>query len=93
MQSIAFDNTPSHTPVLENEVVSFLNIQPGGTYIDGTCGLGGHSKIILKNLSPKGTLICIDIDQDAVDICKNSLKDNFKNFYLKKIHTQIFQQY
>ena len=84
MQSIAFDKTPIHTPVLKDEVVSSLDIQPDGIYIDGTCGLGGHSKIILKKLSPKGTLISIDIDQEALDICKKSLNNDLKNFYIKK---------
>ena len=50
MKGILFDNTPIHTPVLKNEVISFLDVQPNGIYVDGTCGLGGHSKIILKNL-------------------------------------------
>ena len=51
MQGISFNNAPIHTPVLKNEVISFLDIQPDGIYVDGTCGLGGHSKIILKNLT------------------------------------------
>ena len=84
MQGISFDNTPIHIPVLKNEVASFLDIQPDGIYVDGTCGLGGHSKIILKNLSSKGTLISIDIDQEALSICKNSLNNSFKNFHIKK---------
>ena len=84
MQGISFDNTPIHIPVLKNEVASFLDIQPDGIYVDGTCGLGGHSKIILKNLSSKGTLISIDIDQEALQICKNSFDSGLKNFYIKK---------
>ena len=80
MQVISINNPPIHIPVLKNEVISFLDIKPDGIYVDGTCGLGGHSKIILKNLSSKGTLISIDIDQEALRICKNSLKSNFENF-------------
>ena len=64
MQGTPIDNFPIHVPVLKNEVVSFLHIQPDGIYIDGTCGPGGHSKIILENLSSRGTLISIDIDPD-----------------------------
>ena len=77
------NNTPIHIPVLKNEVISFLDIQPDGIYIDGTCGLGGHSKIILKNLSSKGVLISIDVDKEALSICKDSLKNRFGNLYLK----------
>ena len=54
MQSISSENTPIHIPVLKKEVISFLDIQPDGIYVDGTCGLGGHSKIIL-NSNPKIT--------------------------------------
>tara|TARA_B100002051_G_scaffold273903_1_gene313727 strand:- start:5242 stop:6135 length:894 start_codon:yes stop_codon:yes gene_type:complete len=84
MKGISADNIPIHIPVLRNEVISFLDIQPDGIYVDGTCGLGGHSKIILKNLSSKGKLISIDIDQEAIKICNSSLKSKFENFYIKK---------
>ena len=83
MQGVSVEHAPVHIPVLKNEAISYLNIQPNGIYVDGTCGLGGHSKIILRNLSSKGTLIGIDIDQKSLNICKNSLSTNFKNFYLK----------
>ena len=84
MQGPSIDNFPIHIPVLKNEVVSFLQIQPDGIYIDGTCGPGGHSKIILENLSSKGALISIDVDQEALKICKNKLGGSFNNFHLKK---------
>ena len=42
---------PDHIPVMIEEVLSFMEINPSGKYIDGTCGLGGHSKTILSNLS------------------------------------------
>ena len=84
MQGTPIDNLPIHVPVLKNEVVSFLHIQPDGIYIDGTCGPGGHSKIILENLSSRGTLISIDVDQEALEICKNKLSSSFNNFHLKK---------
>ena len=84
MHKTALENMPIHIPVLKDEVLTYLDIQSDGIYVDGTCGLGGHSNIILNNLSTKGTLISIDIDQEALDICKNSLKENFKNLYIKK---------
>ena len=49
--------SPSHIPVMPDEVLSFMQIKPSGTYIDGTCGLGGHSKAILSNLSNNGFLL------------------------------------
>ncbi len=84
MDSFSVRNVPNHIPVLKNEVISFLNIKPDGIYFDGTCGPGGHSNIILNNLSSKGTLISIDIDQEALNICEKSLNNGFKNFYIKK---------
>ena len=39
-----------HKPVLFRETIESLNIVPGGTYIDGTLGGGGHSRAILEAL-------------------------------------------
>ena len=73
-----------HCPVLANEVVSFLNIKPNGTYIDGTCGLGGHSKLLLEKLSSKGQLISLDIDQKAIDIFKKNVNKYKSIHYIEK---------
>jgi 16S rRNA (cytosine1402-N4)-methyltransferase len=55
-----------HRPVLLNECIQALKIQPEGVYIDGTLGRGGHSEEIAKRLSGKGRLICIDRDSQAI---------------------------
>lgn len=54
-----------HTPVLFNEVIESLNIQPDGIYVDCTFGGGGHSKGILEKLSANGKLFAFDQDADA----------------------------
>ena len=54
-----------HIPVLLNEVIEGLNIQPDGTYVDCTFGGGGHSKAILEKLSAKGKLVAFDQDDAA----------------------------
>ena len=82
-----------HNPVLLNESISGLNINPSGIYVDVTYGGGGHSQEILKNLNSSGKLIAFDQDQDAIenklnDKRLNLIKSNFKylnNFlnYLK----------
>ena len=54
-----------HTPVLLNECMDGLNIQPDGVYIDCTFGGGGHSLAILKQLNENGKLIVFDQDEDA----------------------------
>ncbi len=55
-----------HTPVLLREAVEFLNVQPGGTYIDATLGGGGHAEAILASLG-SGKLLGIDRDPEALD--------------------------
>jgi 16S rRNA (cytosine1402-N4)-methyltransferase len=54
-----------HIPVLASEAMDALAIQPGGTYVDGTFGRGGHSREILARLGPQGRLIALDRDPDA----------------------------
>ncbi len=54
-----------HIPVLLDEVIEGLQIQPDGIYVDCTFGGGGHSKAILEKLSVKGKLVAFDQDDDA----------------------------
>lgn len=54
-----------HQPILLNEVIEALGIKPNGIYVDCTFGRGGHSQAILK-LLPKGRLIVLDQDQQAI---------------------------
>lgn len=54
-----------HVPVLLNETVDGLNIQPDGIYVDVTFGGGGHSREILRRLGPDGHLYSFDQDADA----------------------------
>lgn len=55
-----------HNPVLLEETVDGLNIQPSGVYVDVTFGGGGHSREILNRLGPKGKLFAFDQDKDAL---------------------------
>ncbi|MCZ2141683.1 MAG: 16S rRNA (cytosine(1402)-N(4))-methyltransferase RsmH [Bacteroidia bacterium] len=84
--------TNYHVPVMLQECLDALNINPDGVYVDVTFGGGGHSKAILQQLSNKGKLIAFDQDEDAK---KNIPKDERlifidQNFeYLKNhIHYQ-----
>lgn len=54
-----------HVPVLLQQSVEGLNIQPAGIYVDVTFGGGGHSKEILKHLGKNGHLLSFDQDADA----------------------------
>ncbi len=62
-----------HTPVLLTEAISHLNIQPGGTYIDCTVGLGGHALEIVKK-HPEIKLIGFDIDEQSLLMAKKRLE-------------------
>ena len=46
-----------HLSVLPEEVIQFLNPHPGGVYLDGTLGGGGHAGLILERCTPGGMLI------------------------------------
>ncbi len=67
------EGTKIHVPVMPQEVLKLLNIVEDGIYVDGTIGIGGHAGLILSHLSPKGHLVGIDRDEEALEICKNSL--------------------
>jgi 16S rRNA (cytosine1402-N4)-methyltransferase len=56
----------SHVPVLLKEAIDFLSVRRGGTYIDATVGLGGHSYEIAKRLGAPGHLIGLDKDPAAL---------------------------
>ncbi|HRE29628.1 MAG TPA: 16S rRNA (cytosine(1402)-N(4))-methyltransferase RsmH [Anaerolineales bacterium] len=56
----------THVPVLYNEVLDGLNLRPGGLYIDGTVGAGGHAAGILERTGPDGRLIGFDRDLAAL---------------------------
>ena len=64
---------PAHTPVLVAEVIKALNVQPGGRYIDGTVGGGGHAAAILEHSQPGGQLLGIDADPEAIKIARARL--------------------
>jgi 16S rRNA (cytosine1402-N4)-methyltransferase len=56
----------NHEPVLLDEVVGLLGVRPGGVYIDGTLGGGGHAGAIVAALAGTGTFIGLDRDAAAV---------------------------
>jgi 16S rRNA (cytosine1402-N4)-methyltransferase len=72
-----------HTTVLLHEAVDGLAIKEDGVYVDATFGGGGHSRLILEKLGPKGKLIAFDQDEDAwrnkpEDARLIPVKENFK---------------
>src|SRR5262245_39359245 len=64
----------SHTPVLLDEALQFLNPQPGGHFVDATLGAGGHTRAILDRTSPDGRVLAIDQDEQAIAQARQSLQ-------------------
>jgi len=62
-----------HVPVLLKEAIDFLAVRRGGTYIDATVGLGGHSLEIAKRLGAPGHLIGLDKDPAALEVARAKL--------------------
>lgn len=87
----------SHIPVLLDEAIHYLAPKPGGNYVDGTLGAGGHAAAISAKITAAGTLIGIDKDQTAIHTARQKLEgggctfhfvqDDFKN--IKNILTTL----
>ena len=65
-------------PVLVQEAIQYLNLKPGGMYVDGTVGSGGHSLEILSHLPEKSGLICLDRDPDAIRLSHERLSSDLR---------------
>ncbi len=73
MQEAGTMEKPLHVPVLFDEVLEYLKVQPGGVYVDATLGLAGHSSGIARLLGGAGKLICFDRDPEAMELAKARL--------------------
>ena len=81
-----------HIPVLLDEAIGLLKVRKGGTYVDGTVGLGGHTARILESLAGEGKVIAIDRDEEALEEARDRLllyggmvsfhHENFRNLPL-----------
>jgi len=65
-------STAPHTPVLLDEVLEWLDIKPGGNYVDATLGAGGHTAAIAQKLT-SGRVISLDRDVLALELAKSRL--------------------
>lgn len=75
-----------HVPVMLEEVLRFLQPQPGGHYIDGTLGGGGHTEAILARSAPDGRVLGIDTDAQALARVAQRLPDPVASGRLVLIH-------
>ena len=65
-----------HTPVLREEVMTWLITSSGGVYVDATLGGGGHAESILQRLNPTGVLVGLDADPDAIQFATSRLSSH-----------------
>ncbi len=67
------DAAYSHIPVMPDESLRLLDPQPGGIVVDGTVGLGGHSRLFGQAIGEHGRLVCIDRDTEALAAARKNL--------------------
>jgi 16S rRNA (cytosine1402-N4)-methyltransferase len=65
--------TAYHAPVLVREVLDALRVGPGGVWLDGTLGGGGHTQAILEASAPNGRVYSIDRDPEAIAVATERL--------------------
>jgi 16S rRNA (cytosine1402-N4)-methyltransferase len=64
----------THTPVLIEETIQFLDPRPGNRFIDATLGAGGHTRAILDRTAPDGRVLGIDQDETALSSVRANLE-------------------
>ena len=73
-----------HVPVLLKEAIDFLAVKRGGTYLDATVGLGGHSYEIARRLGAPGHLIGFDKDAAALEVAAKRLAVRSSSFAVRE---------
>jgi 16S rRNA (cytosine1402-N4)-methyltransferase len=71
----------THAPVMLGEALAGLAVRPGGIYVDGTFGRGGHSRAILDALGGSGALHAFDQDPEAVAHARSAFA-GLENFHV-----------
>lgn len=64
----------THHPVLLEETLRLLGCRPGGRWVDGTAGGGGHAEAILRATSPDGRLLLCDRDASTLERVRERLR-------------------
>ncbi len=70
------DNQLQHIPVMLEEALEGLAVQPRGCYLDGTFGRGGHARALLDRLGSDGRLLLMDRDPEAIATARQRFGDD-----------------
>lgn len=85
-------STTQHVPVLKNEILEFLDIQPADIVLDGTVGGGGHAEAFCAELGQEGTFIGLDQDTDALARTEHRLTGVTPRVYLREANFRNLDQ-
>lgn len=65
----------THIPIMAPQIADFLLTRPDGVYVDGTLGLGGHTKYFLSRLGPQARVLGFDRDEEALQMARERVND------------------
>ena len=86
MEDLETENMVYHVPVMLDQCLSGLDINPEGTYVDVTFGGGGHSRAILSQLNNEGRLLGFDQDLDAIARAPQDSRFTFVRSNFRYLH-------
>jgi 16S rRNA (cytosine1402-N4)-methyltransferase len=69
------ESDAGHVPVLLAETLELVVVRPGGLFVDGTVGLGGHAAAVLRATAPAGRLLGLDRDGEALELARERLAE------------------
>jgi 16S rRNA (cytosine1402-N4)-methyltransferase len=81
-----------HVPVLYKELLDFLRPMPGGRYLDGTVGLGGHASGVLEAAGGRAELLGLDRDENALAVCRRRLENGPGRAILRHLPFSRFEE-
>ena len=73
----------THIPIMAAEIAELLLINPSGVYVDGTLGLGGHTKYFLSHLAADSRILGFDKDEEALQMAQERVADSRLKAYHK----------
>src|SRR5208282_6107420 len=72
-----------HTPVMLRECLEYLAVRPDGVYLDATCGMGGHTGAIARELTTGFVLSC-DRDAESLALARENTKDCAEHIHFRQ---------